>query len=299
MRCSRRLGRLALILAVSGLALGVASCSRHPEPTWSPPSLSEVRKALTGLPFGEFVNVSARLHLLRFPQTVTESGLAESLGVRNDRLDDYSASYLRETAAIEREILSRLHLYSRSALAAEDQATYDAWEKTWADLVARQDVSPALQIFSAGDDSANARLMRRFAAVDRIVSEKDVVDYIACLYQAGRQVDQMRSWLDQAARLGTLPERVDLRTALGSMARLRITETYSTSDYLPDRIISAHHPFFAPLRDRLVEGGFLDAATRTAHLVDANRVVERQIIPAYERLARFLARLLNQMNAAS
>jgi uncharacterized protein (DUF885 family) len=190
-------------------------------------------------------------------------------------------------------------LYSRSALAAEDQATYDAWEKTWADLVARQDESPALQIFSAGDDSANARLMRRFAAVDRIVSENDVVDYIACLYQAGRQVDQMRSWLDQAARLGTLPERVDLRTALGSMARLRITETYSTSDYLPDRIISAHHPFFAPLRDRLVEGGFLDAATRTAYLVDANRVVERQIIPAYERLARFLARLLNQMNTAS
>ncbi|MCX6100622.1 MAG: hypothetical protein NTV92_04250, partial [Candidatus Bipolaricaulota bacterium] len=95
MRCSRRLGRLALILAVSGLVLGVASCSRHPEPTWSLPSLSEVRKARTGLPFGEFVSASARLQLLRFPQTVTESGLAESLGVRNDRLDDYSASYLR------------------------------------------------------------------------------------------------------------------------------------------------------------------------------------------------------------
>jgi uncharacterized protein (DUF885 family) len=299
MGCSRRLGRLALFLVVSGLTLGVASCSQHPKPTWSPPSLSEVRRTLTGLSFSEFVDTAHRLHLLRFPQTVTELGLAQSFGVRNDRLDDYSVAYLRETAAIEREILNRLHSYPRGALSTGDQATYDASETMWTALVAQQNVPTAVRIFSSGGDSANARLARRFAAVERIVSEDDIVDYIACLYQVGRQVDQIRSCLEQAARLGTLPGQSDLRVALGSMAGLRITETFSPSEYLPDHIISTHHPFFGPFRDRLVDAGIVDASARTKYLQDANRVIARQIIPAYEELAIRIARILNEMNGAT
>jgi hypothetical protein len=103
----------------------------------------------------------------------------------------------------------------------------------------------------------------------------------------------MQYWLEQGVKHGTLPSRDDLSAALGSMAQLRIRETYSTSEYLPDRIIAAHHPFFAPLRDQVVDAGLLSVPTRTAYLKNANLTVEREVIPAYERLARYLARLLN------
>ena len=298
--------RSAFISLLIALCLSVSSCGprsgqvsvRLPRLSWNPPTMRDVKATLTGTTFRRFVDESDRILLLRFPQTVTEQGLASQLGVRNDRLDDLSSRYLEENAAIEREILDRLHAYSRESLSAEDQAICDARDAAWTTLLAQQDAPPAIQAFGPGDESWNQRLIRRFAAVAEIDTEGGLVDYIQCLHQAARQVNQMRTWLEQGVKRGTLPSRADLTAALVSMSQLRVRETWSTSEYLPDRIIAAHHPFFALLRDQVVDADFLDAATRTAYLNNANRVVEREIIPAYERLANYLAQLLNKLGVS-
>jgi len=73
--------------------------------SWTSPTLADVEAALDGLGFDAFVETSYRLHMLRFPQSVTAAGMAAEYGIRNDGLNDYSRAYEQETFAIESSIL--------------------------------------------------------------------------------------------------------------------------------------------------------------------------------------------------
>ncbi len=299
MKLSRWAGHFGRVALAAALVGGVASCSHDPQPTWAPPTLGQASKALDNVSFRAFVETSERLYLLRFPQTISELGRAQELGVRNGRLDDLSPRYRAETAAIEREILTRLGAYRRAALPADDQVVYDAEKAVWTERVALQATPAAVQAFGLGDDSWNDRLVRRLSSADGVRSESDLVDQITCLYQAARQVDWMRRALIEGARGGNLPPRDSLLAAIVPLSELRITETVSESEYLPPRIIAAGHPFFRALFAKAMTLADVPAEERTALLRDANRVVADEIIPAYERLAKTLLAIVDELPAPS
>ena len=129
--------RVAVVLA---LAVFLGACSAPPRPisSWVPPSLVDVQAELHGASFDGFVTSSCRLYLLRFPQVVAQLGVAEALGVRNDRLNDYSVAYNRETAAIEGYFFDRLQSFDREALAPAQRAAYDVCDWMWTRSSARR-----------------------------------------------------------------------------------------------------------------------------------------------------------------
>ena len=86
------LGGAVVVLVIVAVLLSLRFCSREEIllPSWTPPTLGETRARMQGKTFTQFADEAYRIHLLRHPQTVTDLGLAEKLGVRDDRLDDYS-----------------------------------------------------------------------------------------------------------------------------------------------------------------------------------------------------------------
>lgn len=62
-------------------------------------------------------------------------GIAESLGLQNDQLDNMSDAYIRETQELEAAILTLLRTYDRSELTPEQQISYDIYEWYLDDLV--------------------------------------------------------------------------------------------------------------------------------------------------------------------
>jgi len=118
----------ALGLVLVGFSVAEPTNDSH-QSSWSPPALDQVAAVLRGLTFDEFVDASYEQYLLRFPQVLTHYGMAQQLGVRNDRLDDYSEAYLAETRAIESLVYEQLLTYDREPLNLDQQLAYDvcAW----------------------------------------------------------------------------------------------------------------------------------------------------------------------------
>lgn len=287
---------VAVLAAIVAVLLSLRFCSREKIllPSWAPPTLKEVRAQLEGRTFGEFVDEAYRLHLLRHPQTVTDLGLAEKLGVRNDRLDDYSDGYVRTTQAIEREIYRRLHTYNRTALTPDERLTYDACEAFWNDLTTHE--APAISMYpiSASDDSPHMRLYARLISVWRLADEEDVADYIACLHQADRQLLQLRDRIVDLRADRRLPPAVALDTVLIQIQPLRITKMWSPSEYLPDRIVANPNPYFVALRERVLAMPEIGYEKRVAYLTEARSALEQEVIPAYEKLNAALVAALTE-----
>lgn len=303
-RRSRRtrwlLGVAIGLLAVVGAILFFYFSSR-PEillPSWAPPTLKEARERLQGRTFDEFIDEAYRLHLLRHPQAMADLGAAEAHGVRNDRLDDYSYESVETTLAIEREIYRRLHTYRREALSADEALTYDAAEALWSDLTTHEAPAIAMYPISASDDSPHMLLYARLIAVWRLADEDDVVDYIACLHQADRQLLQLRERLLDLRAAGRLPPASALEPLVGQLTPLKITETWSESPYIPEHIVAGHNPYFVALRERLLAMKELGVEKRVAYLTEARRALEREVIPAYEKLYNAVVAALAEAPAA-
>ncbi|MDD4904477.1 MAG: DUF885 family protein, partial [Candidatus Bipolaricaulis sp.] len=283
-RSRRTLGLLcaaAALAVVVGAIVSLRFCTREEIllPSWTPPTLREARVQLEGKTFEAFADEAYRLHLLRHPQTITALGLAEELGVRNDRLDDYSDEFRRTTQAIEQEIYRRLHAYDREALTPDEKVTYDACEVLWSDLTAHEVPAVSLYPVSASDDSPHTLLYARLIATWRLAEERDVVDYIACLHQADQQILELRKRLLDLRDDGRLPPAATLNQVLVQIAPFRITERWSRSEYLPEHIVAGHNPYFVALREQLLAMPEIGVSQRVAYLTEARTALEREVIP--------------------
>lgn len=294
------LGSAIVLVVAAAIVLSLRLGSREEilEPSWTPPTLQEARTRLEGKTFAQFADEAYRIHLLRHPQAVTDLGLAETLGIRNDRLDDYSDKYVRTTLAIEREIYRRLHTYNRETLPPDERLTYDACEAFWKDLTTCE--APALSLFpvSASDDSPHARLYARLISVWQLVDEEDVADYVACLHQADDQLLRLRDRIVDLRARRRLPPVASLDEVLRDVEPLKITEMWSRSEYLPDRIVAGHNVYFVALRDRLIAMRELGIEKRVKYLTEAKRALEQEVIPAYEKLYKAIVAAIAEAPSA-
>jgi uncharacterized protein (DUF885 family) len=261
-----------LVLGLSLLAARAAGDDAAYEPTWTPPTLGEVEEALSGLGFDEFVESSYRLYLLRFPQTVTDLGMARALGVRNDLLNDYSEEYVEETERIERHILVRLRAFDRQALSAEQQLTYDVCAWAWDDVVRGQEFADldylVTHYFSTSRDWGLYDLL---TVTHPFSNLRDVEDYVARLAQIGTQFDQLIAGLETRARLGIVAPQIVLNQAISGLRGL----VNASAKY---------HPFYARLANRLPAIPGLASTDREEFLSKAETLVGEVVLPAYRRL---------------
>lgn len=271
---TRRIRRLIVMVWVAGVMLpGLAAVGAEPNvaPSWAPPSLSSLAAALEELPFDEFVETSYRLYLMRFPQSLTDLGFAEALGVRNDRLNDYSSGYLEETQQIEREILDRLLRFDREDLSPEEQINYDVCAWYWDDLVRGQayaDYSyPVSHFYFTSLDWA---LFDLLTEVHPFASAQDAEDFVTRLHGVDEQFGQIIDQMEIRAEAGIVVPRIMIDWALPQLRNLA---------YASARL----HPFYVALEEGLRE---IDLSTEASVdlLAAAASVLTGEVIPAYRSL---------------
>jgi len=261
-----------LILGLSLLADGTSDEDTAYVPTWTPPSFEHVEERLGGLGFDRFVETSYHLYLLRFPQSVTDLGLASAFGVRNDRLNDYSAEYVAETHRIERFILDRLRGFDREVLSADQRLTYDVCEWAWDDVVRAQEFADldylVTHYYITSRDWAIYDLM---TVTHPLSTVEDVEDYLVRLAQIGAQFDQLIAGLAAREALGIVAPRIVLGQAASGLRGLA-------------NVSGRSHPFRARLAERLSTIPDLSGEDRTRILSEAVTLIDEVVSPAYRRL---------------
>ena len=255
---------LSLLVGASPIVTG--------NPAWTPPTFEEVERELAGLGFDAFVDSAYRLSLLRYPQLVTDLGLASRFGIRDDRLNDYSPEYLAETQRIERYLLDRLRDFDRAALTEAQRMTYDVCSWTWDDAVrghAFDDLDYLVtHYYITSRDWAVYDLL---TVTHPLVSPENVEDYVTRLAQIGTQFDQLIDGLERRAELGIVAPRIVLVRAISGLSGLA-------------RASGPGHPFYARLADRLPAIRGLSSAERDRILAEVLSLIDEIVAPAYRRL---------------
>ena len=229
---------LGLVVALGLALLGFGdsgSPSNVHQPSWSPPTLDQVASALEGASFDQFVDTSYEQYLLRFPQALTHYGMARQLGVRNDRLDDYSEEYLAETRAIESLINAQLQAYDRALLTSDQQLTYDVCSWYWDDIVRSHEFADldylVTHYYITSRDWSTFDLL---TVAHPLSSTRDVDDYMARLRQVEAQFDQLIDGLSARAERGIIAPEIILAQAINNLQGLAYAPAQS-------------HPFYTTL----------------------------------------------------
>ena len=265
-------------LAILGLML-VAPPNNSDPASWHPPTLEQVAAALEGLNFDQFVDTSYEQYLLRFPQVLTHYGMARQLGVRNDRLDDYSEEYLAETRAIESLIDEHLQTYARESLTLDQQLTYDVCSWYWDDLVRNHEFAyHDYLITHYYITSRDWSLFDLLTVVHPFSSTQDVEDYLTRLEQVDTQFDQLIDGLSARAERGIIAPQIILTQAIADLQGLAFTSAQS-------------HPFYTTLSAGAQSIAGISTSERTTILAEATDIMSEQVLPAYQRLYNKLVEL--------
>ena len=274
---------LLMVLFLLGLVL-VAACTTNDgqaviaadhagdaRSTWDPPTAEVVEQEVEGLGFDTFLDTAYRLLLMRYPQTLTDLGLAEMFGVRNDRLNDYSEAYELETQRIEQMILDRLRAFDRDALTSDRQLTYDVCEWHFDDLVRGHAYAlysyPVSQYFIT---SLDQQLLDAMTQVHPFRTPEDVEDYIVRLAQVDDQIMQIMEAIERRAEEGIVVPRVMIDWALGDLEEL------ATSP-------ATQHPLYTTLEEKSRQVG-LPGDEREDLLDRAREIMADEVLPVYEAL---------------
>lgn len=147
---------------------------------------------LEGLSADRFFEESYRSLLLRYPETVSSKGLSAILGLGNDRLDDHSERYLRETQELERGILRQLRALDRSRLSPSEGLTADVYRWYLEDLVRAQPFADNNYPLNPGMYSAHRGLIQLFVSPRPFQHRQDALDHLD-------RLSRVKIWCEQLA----------------------------------------------------------------------------------------------------
>lgn len=173
----------------------------------------EIAASLEGLPLEDFFEESYKQLLLRSPEMITNLGLAEMYGMRNDRLDDLSIAFIRETQALERAILDLLRTNDRDSQTPEMQVSYDVYEWYLDNQVRGHEFTFHNYPFHHFYWSYHLRLIELFTNLHPLNTRQDIEDYITRLSLVDAQVDQLLDGIKIREDMGViLPKFIVDRT---------------------------------------------------------------------------------------
>lgn len=229
---------------------------------------------LEGLPIDEFFEESFNQWLLRDPEGITYLGLADELGVRNDKLTDISDTYVKETQKLEKGILDLLQMYDRDALTPEQKLSYDVYEWFLDDLVRGHEFMyytyPVHHFLTGFHD----QLVRFFSEVHPLTKKQDAEDYLSRLSQLDTKISQLLEGLALREEAGVILPKFIIEIVNRLMKKyLHI----NGSDSVKAEEISLYTVFCEKL-DSISE---LSTEEKEAFRRAARKEVEETFIPAY------------------
>jgi uncharacterized protein (DUF885 family) len=264
-----------------------------PEPTMTPvtavPSgtVAEIVASLQGLSLDEFFEVSHKQLRLRDPESLTEDGLSEAYGLRDDQLTNLSDAYIRETQVLEVAVLDLLQTYDRDALTPEQQVSYDVYEWYLDDLVQGHAFMyynyPVHHFLNSYHDN----VIRLFTETHPLVTPQNAEDYVARLSQVDDQVEQLLEGLIIREKLGIVPPKFILEMAISQMLDYLHV---STPD--PTLIKGTSLSVYTVFAEKLDAMENLGAEDKQALLDAALANIETSFVPAYTKLLDYLEQLM-------
>ena len=250
-----------------------------PPPTKVLSPVEQILSPLKGLEFDVFIEESYKLWLLRDPESVALWGLTKTYGIRNNHLTDISDSYIRETQQLELGILALLEGYDRSALAPEQQLTYDiyAW---WLDDLVRGHtfMYHNYPIGMEHSDSFNNYLPLYFTDILPVTNEEEAQDYIACLMQVNAKIEQLIDGLKRRAANGVITPRFLILEVIDSLQGLVDQGAMMT-------------PYYTSFADKVNLLAGVSDIDRQALLDAAVSAIDDSVIPGYKSLVSYLHQL--------
>jgi uncharacterized protein (DUF885 family) len=261
-----------------------------PEPIPDESTIAGVLANLEGLPIDQFFEASYLQLGLRDPDYLVTEGLADELGIANDRFTDMSDAYIRQTQQLVAGILDLLRGYDRSAMTPEQQLSYDVYEWILDDRVRGHEFMyydyPVNPMSVWGIQTWLIDFMVNYQP---IADRKAAEDYIA-------RLSGIDTWMEQ------LLEGLKLREAAGViLPRFLIPPTISQ---IEDHVQmhpsgEAGGPKFAveeielytSFRDKLGQVEGISEDEEQALLDRAKTAIEETVIPAFLELREYLSYL--------
>ncbi len=276
---------MRLLRFVLVLCLPFACSESDPEPPdLAPlelPSRAEVSTSLQGLDFPTFVERSFEQLLRRSPESLTDLGLARSMGLDNQHLDDRSLAFRRQTAEIEGDILAQLATYPEATL-TEDQrliaATYRWWLEDQRELARYAEHEYLLQPSFRG---VHRNLELLMTQVHPFRDRQDAEDYVIRLWRVARVIDQAIDRIDTAAGAGIIPTRLVVDATRGQLDAFAAQSATAT-------------PYYLTFTSKGEEAGVIDDDLRA----QARAAIAQSVQPAYRRLASLAGRLSSRAPSA-
>ncbi len=259
------LGLTFLVSLVSPLLAAPSSSAGLPAD-----DIQSVLGELEGLEFDEFVDASYKQILLRSPESVTGLGLSESLGIRDDQLDNICNAFIDETYQLKAGIYVILQTYQRSELDYEQQISFDSYSwllSNWAvEHGFMYHFYPVNHGFSRQND-----LFRLFEDGHPMETRQNAEDFISRLEQVDDQIACLLSNLDDSQARGIVAPAQMLETAADQLRGIIPGTATELSPYQA----------FATKTALIAE---LSADQRQLLLYESVAAINTSFIPAYQAL---------------
>ena len=244
------------------------------------PSQPTASPTTTALPtpqidFDTFLDQSYRALVARYPEKITELGMADQFGVHNDKLNDLSDVYIRETQKLESATLAQLRLYNRAQLSSAQQLSYDVYAWYLEDQVRGHAFMYADYPLSPVIISYHTNLTQFFTDIHPIRNLTDAQDYVTRLGQVKRQVDQMLDGMKRRQDAGVILPKFYFPIVL--------RELRTTALNLPRAT-----PFYTTFQGKVNALKNVSDGEKENLLKDAEKQIEASVIPAFRAMVQFM-----------
>lgn len=256
--------------------------SHTPIPVLPTATVQSLRTALsTGLVdlnFDAFIEQSYQRLLSRDPELVLELGLSRVYHTPSNQLTDISDAYIRQTQALEADILDLLQNYDRLSLSSEQQLTYDIYSWYLTDRVEGHAFMYDDYPINPTVFSIHLDLRQWFTDLRPLTSLQDAKDYIACLSQVDTKFNQLIAGLQLREEKGVILPNFLLDFLISDLNALASSSAKST-------------PYFKAFEHKVQALVTLSPNERESLLAEAELVINDSVLPAYQALVDYLTHL--------
>ncbi|MGD9676279.1 MAG: DUF885 family protein, partial [Candidatus Bipolaricaulia bacterium] len=254
------------------------SVAQAPTPSPATPSAATPRPTAApanpwkGMSLEEFLN-DADMSLVRFsPETITFYGLAEELGVRNNRLDPMTVEAEDAYYALYQKIADQLATYDLSQLDAAERIHVRTYAWGVDDALASREFQSNGYLVSSYMDSYPTTLEWFLTSIHPLETLADAEDYVSRLAEIPVRFREVAERLTLSQEIGAVPPRFMLRKAVDQLRVTAATEPTETTYYV---VLDEAFASMAGVRKE----------AQDQVLAEAEATLEEHVLPAYRELA--------------
>ncbi|MCI0476512.1 MAG: DUF885 domain-containing protein, partial [Anaerolineales bacterium] len=201
--------------------------------------------------------------------------MADKFSVRNDKLNDWSNAYLRETQKLEIAVRAQLLSYDRAQLSPAQQLSYDvyAWHlndqiRGHAFMYNDYPLNPIIL-------SYHTNLPQFFTDIHPIRSLADAQDYVTRLSQVKRQVDQVLDGIKRRQDAGVILPKSYFPAILRELGDIAQSSARTT-------------PFYATFQSKVSALKDVSDVEKENLLKNAEKEIETSVLPAFRAMTEFM-----------